>query len=71
MTTKIIVIEGMSCGHCVNWVTESLKKVDGVQNAEVSLGEKNAVVDFDESLATEDALKAAVASAGYTVTSVK
>ena len=61
----------MSCGHCVNWVTESLKKVDGVQNAEVSLGEKNAVVDFDESLATEDALKAAVASAGYTVTSVK
>lgn len=57
-------IEGMSCEHCVKHVTEALKGVAGVKSAKVSLKDKSAVVDHGDQVQAE-ALKAAVAEAGY------
>jgi len=67
MTTKTIAIEGMSCGHCVQWVSQALMKVEGVQNARVSIEHQTAVVDYDEAKATPDQMKSAIELAGYTV----
>lgn len=67
MATKTIEIEGMSCGHCVSWVTEALKNIDGVHDARISLQAKNAIVDFDEGKVTDEMMKSAVEQAGYTV----
>ena len=64
---KKIVIEGMMCKHCVAHVTEALTKLDGV-TAVVDLETKTATVTGD---ATDEALKQAVANAGYTVTSIQ
>ncbi|MEL4861134.1 heavy metal translocating P-type ATPase [Pseudoflavonifractor phocaeensis] len=64
---KKIVIEGMMCQHCVAHVTEALTKLDGV-TAVVDLETKTATVTGD---ATDEALKQAVANAGYTVTSIQ
>lgn len=64
---KKIVIEGMMCQHCVAHVTEALTKLDGV-TAVVDLESKTATVTGD---ATDEALKQAVANAGYTVTSIQ
>ena len=64
---KKIVIEGMMCQHCVAHVTEALTKLDGV-TAVVDLESKTATVSGD---ATDEALKQAVANAGYTVTSIQ
>lgn len=61
---KTINIEGMSCMHCVNHVTEELKKVEGVSDVQVNLEEKKAVVEV-ESSTSDDALKTAVEEAGY------
>ena len=64
---KKIMIEGMMCQHCVAHVTEALTKLDGV-TATVDLETKTATVTGD---ATDEALKQAVANAGYTVTDIR
>ena len=70
MTQKTIGIEGMSCGHCVSWVTEALEKIDGVTQAKVSLEAQNAEVDYDESQVSDEAMVSAIESAGYSVKSI-
>jgi copper chaperone len=63
MITRIR-IEGMSCQHCVRAVFTALAAVDGISRAEVRIG--SAEVQHDGS-ATVDALRDAVAVAGYSV----
>ncbi|MDR2069004.1 MAG: cation transporter [Spirochaetaceae bacterium] len=59
-------IEGMSCDHCVRYVTGALQEIPGVKTAEVSLTDKNAVVDHEDTV-TLEAMKSAVVEAGYEV----
>lgn len=59
---KEIKIEGMMCMHCVAYVKEALEKVPGVSKVEVSLENKNAIVEGDAK--NEDLIKAVV-DAGY------
>lgn len=69
MEQTTIHIDGMSCGHCANGVTEALEKLDGVTSVSVSVGEKNAIVEHDEEKVTEEMLSSAVEQAGYSVKS--
>lgn len=59
-----MMIEGMSCEHCVRHVKEALKEVSGVHSVEVNLGEKSAVVELDQEV-SNDQLIAAVDEGGY------
>ena len=61
---KILKVEGMSCNHCVASVKNALEGIDGVIEADVSLEDKSARVEFDKDLADE-ALVKAVEDAGY------
>lgn len=70
MTSRKIDIEGMSCGHCVKWVTDALMNVNGVKDAQVSLESRNAIVELDETVATDEAVAEAIRRVGYTVVSV-
>ncbi|MFA5851395.1 MAG: CopZ family metallochaperone [Spirochaetales bacterium] len=65
---KLLKIEGMSCGHCVMHVQSALEDVPGVKSAKVDLLERSAMVD-GEAL-NDQALRAAVADAGYKVVSI-
>ncbi len=59
-------VEGMTCGHCVQHVTEALEKASGVKKAEVSLDEKKAVVTLKkEGAVSNEALIETVKEAGY------
>jgi copper chaperone len=55
----------MSCGGCVKSVTGVLTALDGVAKAEVSLEQKQAVVEFDAGKLTRDQLKAVIEDAGF------
>src|SRR5919204_2811114 len=55
----------MTCASCVRRVEKALAKVDGVCDASVNLATEKAKVVFDPSVATPDALRAAVERAGY------
>ena len=65
METTTIKVGGMSCGGCVKSVTGVLTALDGVAKAEVSLEQKQAVVEFDAAKVSRDQLKAAVEDAGF------
>ncbi len=65
METTTIKVDGMSCGGCVKSVTGVLTALDGVAKAEVSLEQKQAVVDFDAAQVSRDQLKAVIEDAGF------
>jgi len=67
MHTKVLKVTGMSCGGCTSNVTRSLKAVEGVADAKVSLATGEAIVQYDEQTASPGQLKSAVEDAGYGV----
>ena len=66
---RTLSVEGMMCQNCVRHVKNALEGVSGVEAVSVSLEDKTAAVTAAESV-TDEALKAAVTDAGYTVTAV-
>jgi copper ion binding protein len=66
---KKILIEGMSCGHCVRHVTEALSELNGVSNVNVNLEAKTAVIEAGAEV-SNDAIKAAIEDAGYDVVEI-
>ncbi len=65
METTTIKVDGMSCGGCVKSVTGVLTALNGVAKAEVSLEQKQAVVEFDAGKVTRDQLMAVIEDAGF------
>ena len=59
---KTFIIDGMSCGGCVNSLTRVLKTVPGIEPIKIEVGKANLRVD--ETVST-DAVKAAVERAGF------
>jgi Cu+-exporting ATPase len=62
-----IPIEGMSCASCVARVETALTAVPGVLSASVNLAAKAGTVEYLPGIADSEALRAAVAGAGYAV----
>lgn len=65
---KKILIEGMSCGHCVAHVKDALEGIDGVSSVEVSLEGKYATVETD---VNDEILKEAIEEEGYDVLKIQ
>ena len=59
-----LVVEGMTCASCVGRVERALKAVPGVQSATVNLATERASISANGGVSV-DALRAAVAKAGY------
>ncbi len=60
--TTTLTVEGMSCEHCEQTVTEALEAVDGVTAATVDHEADSATVEGDADVET---LVTAVEDAGY------
>ena len=69
MVTRSIQIDGMTCGHCINWISQTLMAIDGVSEAKVSLETQSATVSYDEAKVTESMMSGAIEKAGYSVKS--
>lgn len=63
--TKTLYVDGMMCQHCVSHVKKSLEAIDGVENADVDLEGKKAVITMTKDI-KDDLIKDVVAEAGYT-----
>lgn len=71
--TTELYIDGMTCGHCAASVTEELEEVAGVKNVEVLLvkdGTSRVTVIADVEI-DDDALRDAVAEAGYELVKIE
>lgn len=67
---KVMNIEGMSCSHCENRVTNALMDLEGVESVVVNLSEKTATVEADERV-NDDLLKETVEDLGFEVLDIK
>lgn len=65
-TTAVYTVDGMSCGHCVNSVTEEVTEVAGVTDVAVDLEGKKVTVT-SEGAVDDAAVRAAIDEAGYQV----
>ena len=63
---RVITIEGMMCGHCEAHVKEALEAIDGVEYAEASHTAGTCEVTLTRDV-DNNAMKAAIEEAGYTV----
>ncbi|MGY1916616.1 heavy-metal-associated domain-containing protein [Blastococcus sp. HT6-30] len=65
-TTASYTVVGMTCGHCVNAVTEEVSQVPGVTGVDVDLPTGGLTVTSEQPV-DETAVRAAVEEAGYEV----
>lgn len=61
-----IKIQGMSCQHCVQAVTNALSDLDGITNVKVSLENNEAVFDSSEDVDMKK-IAQTIEEAGYKV----
>lgn len=67
---KNIVVNGMSCGKCVNHVKEALEELNGVSVLDVNLDTKLAVIESLNNINDED-IKVVIDEYGYEVVSIE
>lgn len=63
--TRVINIDGMTCGGCVKSVDSALTQLDGVQSVDVDLEGNKAAVTYDSSAVAVDAIVEAIEDAGF------
>ena len=56
---------GMTCANCALGIEKTVKKLNGVNDASVSLMAKEMTVDFDENIVSESQIISLVKSIGY------
>ena len=66
---RVLNVEGMTCQHCVDTVTETVSKITGVKNVTVNLEEKNVNIEFEESQTQLDIISNQIIEAGFEVVS--
>lgn len=64
MITRTVEVLGMTCGHCVGFVTDELTGIAGVTDVRVDLSTGSVTVTSDRELTTPD-LRTAIEEAGY------
>lgn len=67
MQTVTLKVSGMTCGGCVNSVTNLLKAISGVTDVTVTLTPGEASIQYDEQLVLPNQLISAIKDAGYDV----
>jgi len=65
MAEATIMIDGMSCMHCVTRVKKSIENLAGINNLNVEVGK--ATVTFDDAKTSQKDIEAAITKAGYKV----
>jgi len=69
--TVTLSVPGMNCATCPITVKKALGKVEGVTKTEVNLEKRAAVVTFDDTRTSLEALTRATGDAGYPSTLVE
>lgn len=65
MQTVTLSVPGMTCSACPITIKVALNKVDGVAQVDVSYPDREAVITFDDTRTSVEALTQATSNAGY------
>lgn len=67
---KVLVVEGMHCGHCAKKVEDVLKELNGVKNVKVNLEKKEVLVVSKVEL-SNDLITSAIKKTGFELKEIK
>jgi len=67
MGKAIINVEGMSCKHCVNAITNALQAQPGITKVEVDLDAKTVTTEHDPTLSPIENIKAEIENQGFDI----
>ncbi len=67
MEKQVINVEGMSCEHCINAITNAVKGLNGINSVNVSLKAKTVTVEYDNMIVSLDKIKMEIENQGYDV----
>lgn len=66
--TRIINIDGMTCGGCVSSVHTATSDIDGLETITIDIADNQATVIFDDTLTSAAAIAQAIDDAGFDAT---
>lgn len=66
MEKKTFTVNGMACAMCKATVEKALLSLDGVEEAQANVQDKNVHVKYDGTKVTPELMRKAVAEAGFT-----
>ncbi|MGN0097999.1 MAG: heavy metal translocating P-type ATPase [Candidatus Methanomethylophilaceae archaeon] len=69
MKTRVFRIGGMSCAACSGRIEKAVGSVPGVESVDANFGNNTATVTYDGTAASDELIRRAVESAGYTLIS--
>jgi copper chaperone len=67
MEKVTLIVEGMSCNHCVKAIEGSVGKLEGVSSTKVNLSEGNVAIEYDSSKVSLEKIKDMIDDQGYDV----
>ena len=67
MDTITLKVDGMTCGNCVNHVTEEVSEVEGVANVTVTLEDGSMLVESAERIPFDAIIEAVREAGSYSV----
>lgn len=65
--TKTYSVPDVSCGHCKMAIERAVGAMSGVSRVEVDVEKKSVDIEFDETVATEEAILGTLKEEGYPV----
>lgn len=65
--TKTYSVPDVSCGHCKMAIERAVGVMSGVSRVEVDVEKKSVDIEFDEAVATEEAILETLKEEGYPV----
>src|SRR5690554_4969998 len=66
-----VAITGMTCAACANRIEKGLRKLDGVENANVNLALETSSIEYDPEAIDIDAIQQKIIDLGYGVVTEK
>ena len=66
--TRVIKIDGMTCGGCVASIHNATADIDGLDDISIELADKQATVTFNDSKTSVETIAAAIDEAGFDAT---
>ena len=66
--TRIIKIDGLTCGGCVASVHNATADIEGLDDISIELADNQATVTFDDSKTSVETIAAAIEDAGFDAT---
>ena len=67
MIKKSLKVEGMTCQHCVQTITNSLEDKQGIETVAINIDKKEVRIEFDEANINLEQISSEIVALGFEI----